>query len=272
MDALSLSELVKTPFYVEYLNALKQFWREDKTFSCVGQPKKQCIMLYLKGCKAKYTTANGEVIYAEDGDVVYAPQGSEYEVVFYDFEEGGYTVGINFRLYAYGGERLFLGESVALLTKKSYILREYFDRADALSGDGSTLPIENRILFLTIIELASRGGEREGLYIIAEGKKYLDANYAENPTTAYLANLCGVSEVYFRRLFKKSEGMTVTEYRTRLKVEKAAAILEYGEMSVGEISETLGYATVAHFIKQFKKAYGITPLGFRISRTKSAKG
>ena len=39
--------------------------------------------------------------------------------------------------------------------------------------------------------------------------------------------------------------------------------LEYGAASVREISETLGFATVSHFIGQFKKNYGVSPLVYR---------
>ena len=41
--------------------------------------------------------------------------------------------------------------------------------------------------------------------------------------------------------------------------------LEYGEISVREISDTPGYAAVSHFIKEFREKYGASPLRYRKS-------
>ena len=59
-------------------------------------------------------------------------------------------------------------------------------------------------------------------------------------------------------------GATPVEYRNALRIEKARPYLEYGEISVQEISDMLGYSTVSHFIKEFKKHYGCSPLKYRI--------
>ena len=40
-------------------------------------------------------------------------------------------------------------------------------------------------------------------------------------------------------------------------------VIDMDEDSIQEISDTLGYATVSHFIKEFKKRYGYSPLKFR---------
>lgn len=75
--------------------------------------------------------------------------------------------------------------------------------------------------------------------------------------------LCFISEVYFRRLFKKQFGMTPIEYRNQLRLNRARQHLEYSEISIQEISNILGYATVSHFIKAFKDLFGVSPLSYR---------
>lgn len=52
-------------------------------------------------------------------------------------------------------------------------------------------------------------------------------------------------------------------YCKRLRLERARDYLTYGDISVGEISELLGYASVSHFIKEFGLAYGASPLRYR---------
>ena len=58
-------------------------------------------------------------------------------------------------------------------------------------------------------------------------------------------------------------GLTPLEYRNSLRLSRARAYLEYGDISVLEISDMLGYATVSHFIKAFKNRYGCAPLQYR---------
>ena len=81
-----------------------------------------------------------------------------------------------------------------------------------------------------------------------------------------LAKSCNISEVYFRKLFKKEMGVSPVEYRNRLRLERAKQYLEYGDISVQEISDELGYSTVSHFIKIFREEFGVPPLEYRKGR------
>ncbi|MBO5927206.1 MAG: helix-turn-helix transcriptional regulator [Clostridia bacterium] len=54
-----------------------------------------------------------------------------------------------------------------------------------------------------------------------------------------------------------------SEYRNSLRLSIARDYLVYGVTSVQEISDTLGYSTVSHFIKEFKCQYGCSPLKYR---------
>ena len=99
--------------------------------------------------------------------------------------------------------------------------------------------------------------------IVAETIKYLSLRISENPSVADLAKRCGVSEVYLRRKFKESVGISPAKYRNELRLSKAASYLKFGDISIQEISDTLGYSTVSHFIKEFKVRFGKSPLQYR---------
>jgi AraC-like DNA-binding protein len=60
-------------------------------------------------------------------------------------------------------------------------------------------------------------------------------------------------------------GTSPAKYRNELRLGKARDYLKFGDISVQEISDTLGYATVSHFIKEFKGKHGISPLQYRKS-------
>ena len=98
---------------------------------------------------------------------------------------------------------------------------------------------------------------------IINALQYLTEHVEENPSIAKLAELCNISEVYFRKQFKIYMGVTPIEYRNMMRLERARTYLQYGEISVQEISDMLGYSTVSHFIKEFKLRYGYPPLQYR---------
>ena len=264
MKTVSFSVLSERDFNLHYLNSLKQFWKETKEFQCIGEPKRQDLLFLLCGCSVRYTDrCHGKSVVAYSGDVVYVPTGSEYEVELFDFaSEESHTVGINFHLLDEDGEAVSLtdeirvfhavGEGVSMLFYKSLSSTEL-------------LPYARRrlILFELICSLFSGASNHAEMGIIAEGFRMICERPEEMAPISTLARACNISEVYFRKQFKSLTGTSPVEYRNALRLDKARQYLEYGDISIQEISDTLGYATVSHFIKQFREKYGLPPLEYK---------
>ena len=107
--------------------------------------------------------------------------------------------------------------------------------------------------------------------IISKTISYLSKHIEKNPSIADLAERCNVSEVYLRRKFKERMGISPAKYKNELRLGKAISYLKFGDISVQEISDMLGYATVSHFIKEFKRRFGTSPLQYR-KNDDSARG
>lgn len=78
-----------------------------------------------------------------------------------------------------------------------------------------------------------------------------------------LANRIGYSKKYIYKKFREETGMTINEYSTLLKIDKAKALLVDTDYSVGEIAHVLGYKSRSYFIRLFKSLAGMTPLQYR---------
>ncbi len=78
-----------------------------------------------------------------------------------------------------------------------------------------------------------------------------------------LAKESGVSPYHLCRLFKKHLGVTPWIYFTHLRLNAACKLLKTTNLSVSEIASLLGYATPAHFTRQFTSHFGIPPKSFR---------
>lgn len=64
-------------------------------------------------------------------------------------------------------------------------------------------------------------------------------------------------------LFSKNEGITIEHYIILQKIEKVKEYLKYNELTLSEIAYKLGYSSVQHLSRQFKKNTGLTATEFK---------
>lgn len=86
-------------------------------------------------------------------------------------------------------------------------------------------------------------------------------------TVGGLAGELYISRNYLGDLFHQETGMTLSEYITRVRMDRAAVLLETGECTVGEAAQRLHYCSPEYFSRVFKKHMGASPAGYlRIRR------
>lgn len=67
---------------------------------------------------------------------------------------------------------------------------------------------------------------------------------------------------YLAKLFKKEVGMSVSDYALRTRIDEAKTLLAGGQ-ACSDVAHTLGFSSQSYFIRQFKKATGMTPRLYR---------
>ncbi|MBQ2754188.1 MAG: helix-turn-helix transcriptional regulator [Clostridia bacterium] len=115
--------------------------------------------------------------------------------------------------------------------------------------------------FANDILLMAQKGKTENTMLPAYS--YITENYSEKLSLKDLAqiNCCSVQTLINR--FKKHTGKTPVKYLTELRVKKAKEYLLNTDLTIGEISELLGFDNVYYFSNVFKNATGMAPLKFR---------
>lgn len=73
----------------------------------------------------------------------------------------------------------------------------------------------------------------------------------------------GFSSSYLSRIFRQNTGEGFVEYVTKIKMERAKALLKSGKYKNYEISDILGYKKADYFCCLFKKYTGVTPIDYR---------
>ena len=108
--------------------------------------------------------------------------------------------------------------------------------------------------------------------IIRPAAEYIRKNYGESGiTNDFLAELCGISTVYFRKVFTKYYGVPPAQYLNMQRMEKAQEFLQSDYSSITQIAESVGYNSIYHFSKMFKKQVGISPSEYAKSRIAKIK-
>lgn len=96
--------------------------------------------------------------------------------------------------------------------------------------------------------------------VIEPAIKYLEENYA-NPELSSddMARISGISSVYFRKIFSTVFGQSPMRYLQSVRMEKAKDMLSGDFTPITDIAESVGFKSIYHFSKTFKKITGYTP-------------
>ena len=96
--------------------------------------------------------------------------------------------------------------------------------------------------------------------ILTPAINYIHMNYSDpNITNESLADLAGISCVYFRKLFTKAYGDSPIRYLRKIRIGKAKELLIGETSSVSDIAEMVGYPNVYAFSRVFKAETGLSP-------------
>lgn len=86
----------------------------------------------------------------------------------------------------------------------------------------------------------------------------LKVNYSE-----FIESQLNRDYTYLSNLFSEMEGMTIERYIIRQKIERVKELLAYGELTLAEIADKMGYSSAAYLSSRFKKETGMTPGKFK---------
>lgn len=100
---------------------------------------------------------------------------------------------------------------------------------------------------------------------------YMAKNYRLDISNDALASLCGVSTVYFRKLFTEITGKPPMKYIHALRMEKAKEMLCIERAKISDIAITVGYPDVFRFSKMFRLYVGMSPTAYSRLQARAGK-
>lgn len=196
----------------------------------------------------------------KEGELLFAPKGSTYSSTV--LTEGATYTAIHFeadfaeepKMATYTLENFPEAEIMANSFSDMWNFGSQADRYTCLSM------LYNLLSYLSIVE-NTQSHTSGSKHLIAPAIDYLKKHIYDNTLKIdHLPGMCGISDTYFRKLFREQYGMTPQSYVLSKRLSHAHAIIRSGDFNtIGEVATIVGFNDPLYFSKAFKKAYGMSP-------------
>lgn len=100
-------------------------------------------------------------------------------------------------------------------------------------------------------------------HYIRQALHFIEMNYSHSINIEDLARELNLNRKYMSKLFKEIVGATPQNYLIRYRMERAAELMKNTSLSIGEISQSVGYPDQLLFSRMFKKVMGAAPRDHR---------
>ena len=266
MDVVAFDKLYHTDYNLKSIFAMAQTWRNGDVFKHTA-PRPTSAFLYIKNCGAVYECGD-KSIEAKMGDVVYIPKGSVYSTYFTkNSKENISAYLIEFNAVNLSGEDFIFADEITVIENIKGSEADCFYDTTKFFKTASPCIAEAKAAIYKLISSFSYQRKITDIYksefsSIAEGIVYMENDIFQEKSIAEIAEMCHVSQSHFRSLFKKYSGVSPISYQINAKIERAKYLFTHEHMTVGEVSEYMGFSDDAYFCKLFKKYTGLSPKAY----------
>ncbi|HEU6449153.1 MAG TPA: helix-turn-helix domain-containing protein [Verrucomicrobiae bacterium] len=99
--------------------------------------------------------------------------------------------------------------------------------------------------------------------VITRAKQFINDHQDEEISLEQVADAVHTSKFYFCKMFKKSTGINFTDYLSRVRTERAKNLLLNPNLRISEIAYEVGFQSLTHFNRVFKRILGQSPTEYR---------
>lgn len=96
-------------------------------------------------------------------------------------------------------------------------------------------------------------------------ESFIEKRLHEPPSLPLICQHFSISRTYLCRIFKEATGTSPVDYWIGLKIKEAKKLIREGERNMTQISELLGYSSIHHFTRMFKRMTGLSPTAYKNS-------
>jgi AraC-like DNA-binding protein/ligand-binding sensor protein len=117
-------------------------------------------------------------------------------------------------------------------------------------------------LSLAAEQIATQQGNAEPP-LVKRARQFIDEHQGEDIALADVARAVHASTFHFCKMFKKATGMTFTHYLSLVRIARAKKLLANPQLRISEVAYEVGFNSLTHFNRMFRKLTGQSPSDFR---------
>lgn len=221
-----------------------------------GRPKNGFVYTVKGKIHNVFYGENVATIDTEAGDLVFIPKGCSYVTTY--LEDDTELKIVQFDLLSGSFPSYLQGPTKIDLLGAGEIMDDFFK---PLKNPASNHPLYylSKLYELLWQITKQQSGTSTKYKKLRPALQYISEHYAVNQPISFYAELCDMSEVNFRRVFKDYVGTSPTEYRNDVRLDHAKTMIGSGEYNVSEAAQLCGFSNLSFFIRLYKKKYGHTP-------------
>lgn len=267
MKIIPFEMLYNTEVLISSPISKTQNWASrGNVYNVLGKPKVSHTLLWFKNCSATITDSDKNVLECAKNQLTYMAKGIEYRVDFKDTNPDQVdTVVVHFQMTDKHGEDIAptLDPVVCIKNVNLSTAMALDALAEECRKNIVCLPQVTSVIYKILADICQKQKNRttkNRFACILPGIELLEQDSDLSITD--IAVSCGVSECYFRRLFREYSGESPMSFRQHHRIEKAKQLLMLDTFTIGEIAQELHFSDIYHFSNTFKKLVGVSPQKF----------
>jgi AraC-like DNA-binding protein len=215
------------------------------------------LTLLLRG-KLSYT-GNGKTLDMEQGDVICLPPDTLRTRE--DGEDKSDYISFNFTSDTPVDLPVKMEKAVG--NDILLIIAAYDEMCRNPLPDSDVMEKAAHLLSCILLILKDRAKEKSYNPLTLKIMHYLHSNFSKKVTLNDIGKLTFFSPNYCENIFKRETGRSVIDYLLEIRMEEAKKLLAEGVLSLGDVSETVGFEDYNYFSRVFKKRTGYTPSEYK---------
>ena len=244
-------------FYAEGTFSIRDvFWIKQKSCSSPATGRTHsALSVRLQG--SALFRSQGREICVNPGDVIFIPAGVDYWI---DHDEEELIIlHLDASVQFSGIEVLTPQDTGSVLS----LLKELFRLWKQQQPGYRNLCTAKLYELFALLQTQTQAPKGK-FALIEPGVIYLNGHFDDPALTVEtLAGQCGISQVYFRALFKERFGTSPVQAIRQRRLQQAAKMLSSGYYTVNEAAALCGFPDVKYFSTAFKSAYHTTPSEYK---------
>ena len=216
-------------------------------------------VITINGSPFTINSPTAVLVIPSDFHRIEVPEGATARFIKIAFEADPFLVG----------ERIGSSLILQAISENDFIYKLFGEIAEAAENSAyKSVLVHAALLALSGKGLPVMSSKAGGCELSKRALQIINRRLGEKISLPSVAQELFVSPQYLSAVFKKNIGITFVEHLGNVRLRRASMLLLETKDSITHIGEVCGYGNLSHFLRCFKRFYGVSPSVYRKNNAK----